>query len=157
MLLKKEPIKGQRYRYVNGIYVIIESIVYNVDTKKKMVVYYEEENPSSLCARSLDTFFGEVDSDLYPNATQEYNYVPAEESNKADELTSEQQMILDFLDFKTNNEKLMFLQEHHQKITDNFLNSISIGIDFVETKDTLEDRYYDIIHYLRTLVKYEKR
>lgn len=71
--------------------------------------------------------------------------------------TGEQNLLLEFLDLPTNEEKIMFLQRIRAELTGSFLSAAAQSMDFYEKEEELELRYLDLLRYLETLARYEKR
>ena len=65
-------------------------------------------------------------------------------------------LILQFLDLKGPKEQAEFLQAHRKDMTDMFLKSVAVSLDFVETGKDIDTRCQDLIQFLNTKVKYEK-
>ena len=64
-------------------------------------------------------------------------------------------MIFDFLDLDSTNDKIQYLVHNKEKVTENFLSVVAQSLDFAESKGDLEERFEDILKYLRTVSRYE--
>ncbi|MCI8292633.1 MAG: hypothetical protein HFH53_03740 [Hespellia sp.] len=64
-------------------------------------------------------------------------------------------LILHFLDLEDPKKQAEFLQAHCKELTDKFLVSAAVSLDYVETGEDLESRCQDLIRYLNTKGKYE--
>ena len=80
-----------------------------------------------------------------------------EQEKKQDGRKSEKEMILAFLDLNENEERAEFLQKHRAVLTDRFLTAAAESMEFAENADTLEERYAELMRFLRTKMKYESR
>ena len=100
-------------------------------------------------------FLEQVDKRKFPDADQEYRFELEEETAVSDE--EEQSLIMRFLDLSSNEEKLRFLQKYKTELTDEFLSAAAQSMDFTENAQTMEMRYQQLVKYIKTLMKYEKR
>lgn len=62
------------YKHFNGDYYLLVDIGYNSDTLEKCVIYRALYGEGNLWIRPYDDFFGLVNKDKYPNATQKYKF-----------------------------------------------------------------------------------
>ena len=157
-MTRKEPRPGEHYRSIYGNEVEIILIANNLDTHRKMVVYRDIEDSSVYYTKSVKSFLAKADENNGLDSDQKYNFVNVSDIEKKSQTEETlQDMIITFLEMDNSRDKMLYLQKKHLKISDEFLTAISIGIDFVETKSDLEDRYRDILNYLNTLMRYETR
>lgn len=157
-MARKIPRPGEHYRSIYGNEVEIVLIANNLDTHRKMVVYKDVDDSSVYYTKSVKSFLAKADEENGLDSEQEYQFVNITDIEKKEETEeSLQDMIITFLEMKSSRDKMLYLQKKHLQISDEFLTAISIGIDFVETKTDLEDRYRDILNYLNTLMRYETR
>lgn len=147
------PKAGECYRHFKGERYQVLTIAKHTETGEDMVVYEALYGEHPVYVRPLALFVSKVDKQKFPNITQEYRFELEEETAAADE--GEQSQIGQFLDLKSNEEKVRFLQQIRPDITEDFLSAIAQGMEFAETKTDVEERYQDILKYLRTLIKYE--
>lgn len=151
-MTRKEPRPGEHYKSIDGTEIEIVLIATNADTHQKMVIYKNTTYENVFYAKTINSFMEKADTD------QVYQF---EKISDAQESISDkealQEMIIHFLDLESSRDKILYLQKKHMEISDDFLSAISIGIDFVETKTDLEERYRDILNYLNTLKRYESR
>ncbi len=64
-------------------------------------------------------------------------------------------MILEFLDLREYKDKLTFLQKHREKLDAAFYNAAAVSLDFVECGKSLDQRYDELLRYLRIKMRYE--
>jgi hypothetical protein len=111
-------------------------------------------------------FLSPVDRVKYPNVEQEFRFefVSREQKTVSEPVNVEEieapvlensTLIMDFLDKETTNEKMQFLLQNKDYMSDAFLSVAAQSLDFTESKATLEERFDDIMRYLRTVSKYE--
>lgn len=136
------PKKGEFYRHFKGNEYEILAIAKHSETLEEMVVYQALYGEQEVYVRPLSMFMETV------NGQPRFSLV----ETMGEE---EQSLLITFLDFKTASEKIEFLQAKKNELDNNFMNLAAQCLDFTETKTEFEDRFYDLIKYLRTLEKYE--
>ena len=72
-------------------------------------------------------------------------------------MEEELSLILRFLDLEDPKKQAEFLTAHRGEVTDKFLTSAAVSLDYPEKGKDLETRCSDLIHYLNTRVKDEKK
>lgn len=165
------PKKGEIYRHFKGNLYEIIIIARDSETLEEKVVY-KELNGDSAYVRSLPMFVSLVDKEKYPDVKQEFRFERVTDSTvqKIVEIVEETMpevsekevrivdntMIMEFLDLNTVEEKLQYLFGVHDKITEEFISVAAQSLDFVESKESLEDRYQALLNYLKTVAKYER-
>ena len=157
------PKTGDIYRHFKGNLYKIIIIARDSETLEEKVVYKSVDGDDAY-VRSLSMFLSPVDRVKYPNVEQEYRFelVKTEEQKTVEvkEVPKEPvmeniSMVMEFLEKEETEEKLRFLIRKKDYITDSFLTVVAQSLDFIESKDTLESRYEDILRYLRTVSKFE--
>lgn len=137
----KRPSKGEIYKHFKGNIYQIVAIAKHSETLEELVIY-QDINSDAVYARPLNMFVELVD-----------------ENQPRFELCQqkEQFSIMDFLDLSGATEKLNYLERTRNDITEDIIGMIAQSLDFVENEGSLEERYYAVLQYLRTIEKYEKR
>ncbi len=138
----KRPQKGECYRHFKGNEYEILAIAKHSETLEEMVVYQALYGENEVYVRPLSMFV--------ENVQGQPRFALIE-----DICDDKQQRLLQFLDYNTAVEKIEFLQSKKSDLDDTFLSLAAQCLDFTETKTDFEDRFYDLIKYLRTLEKYE--
>ncbi len=160
------PKPGEIYRHFKGNLYEIIIIARDSETLEEKVVY-KEVNGDAAYVRSLPMFVSLVDKVKYPNATQEMRFEFVEmkndskvtshiESSVSEEVTMpDEKLIMGYFEQNTAEEKIDYLIEVKEKVTENFMQIVAQSLDFVENEGSLSERHDAIIRYLRTLAKYE--
>lgn len=132
----KIPEEGDCYRNKQGENFQVKLVAVDTETGKEAVIYQAE------------------DGKIYVTPAEKF----CQKMEKALDVESEEQnMIMEFLDLTGSEEKVRYLQKKKLDLTDKFLQIAAQSLDFTENQDSLEMRYQDLIHYLKTLSRYEKR
>lgn len=137
------PKRGEIYRHFKGNLYEIVIIARDSETLEEKVVYKSVESDAAF-VRSLSMFMEPVNRDKYPNVEQTYRF----------ELV-ETDIVMDYLDLDTVDEKIRYLLRVKEDITEDFLQVVAQSLDFTENEGSIEQRYEDILKYLRTLAKFE--
>lgn len=147
------PQKGERYRHFKGNLYEVLAVASHSETAQQLVIYEGLYGEHPVYARPLEQFMGRVDTEKYPDRGQEYRFELEEES----EAGIGQSLIMEFLDLDTKEEKVEFLQRERMNITGDFLCAAAMSLDYVESREDPDLRYEDLMHYLKTLIRYENR
>ena len=65
--------------------------------------------------------------------------------------------IVDFLESSTASDKILYLETMKDSITEEFIGLVAQCLDFVENDGTLEERFREVLQYLKTVERYERR
>lgn len=144
------PKEGEIYRHFKGNRYQVITIATHTETEEKLVIYQALYGEGGIFARPLEMFMEKTDKVKYPEALQEYRF----ELEEAEEKKS---MLMEYLDLKTNEERLQFLQKRKADVTEAFLEAVAQSMDYTEKKTSVELRLVDLMNYLRMLMKYERR
>ncbi len=144
------PKEGEIYRHFKGNRYQVITIATHTETEEKLVIYQALYGEGGIFARPLEMFMEKTDKVKYPEALQEYRF----ELEEAEEKKS---MLMEYLDLKTNEERLQFLQKRKADVTEAFLEAVAQSMDYTEKETSVELRLVDLMNYLRMLMKYERR
>lgn len=142
----RRPKEGEIYRHFKGNRYQILAIAKHSETMEEMVVYKALEGEQEVYVRPLEMFVSKTDKEKYPEAVQAYRF-ELEKNGTG--------LILEFLDLHTAEEKIDFLMSKRMDITEEFIGIAAQSLDFIENEGTLDERYDALLHYLKTVVKYE--
>lgn len=140
--------KGEIYRHFKGNLYEVLAIAKHTETMEDMVVYQEVDG-EKVYVRPLEMFVSKVDKEKYPEVLQVYRFELQDEESKLS--------IVDFLDLSTTTEKIQYLETMREELTEEFIGLAAQCLDFAENDGSLEDRYHELLKYLKTLERYEIR
>ena len=144
----KKPKKGDIYKHFKGNLYEVVTLAKHTETMEEMVVYQEVDG-NAVYARPLDMFISKVDKEKYPEAMQEYRFELQDNEPKLS--------IVDFLDLSTATEKIQYLETMKDSITEEFIGLVAQCLEFAENEGTLEERCREVLKYLKTVERYERR
>lgn len=151
----RKPKAGECYRHFKGNRYQVLTIARHTENDEELVIYEGLYGEHPVFARPVEMFCGRVDKNKFPDVSQEYRFELEEESVNVD--SSDTSLIMTFLELNTNEEKIKFLQKNEEQINDEFLTAAALSLDFVESSEIFEIRYKELMKYLSTLIKYERR
>ncbi|MCB7303218.1 DUF1653 domain-containing protein [Bariatricus massiliensis] len=147
------PRPGECYRHFKGDRYQVIALAKHTETGEELVIYQGIYGNHPVYARPLEMFAGKIDRQKFPDVRQEYRFELEEDTAVTD--AGEQSLLMQFLELGTNEEKIAFLQGVETEITAEFISAAAQSLDMTETSEALEQRYQDVLHHLKTLVKYE--
>ena len=142
------PKTGDVYKHFKGNLYDVITVAMHTETEEWMVVYREVDGEKTY-VRPLEMFVSKVDKAKYPDVLQEYRFELQDKQLKLS--------IIDFLDLSTATEKIQYLEGIQDMITEEFIGIAAQSLDFVENDGTLDERFRELLQYLRTVERYEKR
>lgn len=174
---RKKPAAGEIYRHFKGKKYRILHLAVSTETKQEMVVYEAADGDGKVYVSILGNFMGAVNREKYADAEQNNRFelvreaedeelfedLAEDETENPEETpnltessdTEEHTMILEYLDLNTGEEKLQYLQKHRNELTDRFLTAAAESMDYAERGESPEERYAEIVRYLKTKMRYE--
>lgn len=174
----REIRQGQFYRHFKDRLYQIVAVAEHSETGEAMVVYQALYDDYRIYVRPLEMFLSEVDREKYPGTVQKYRFElveftkeeksaepeskaeyavkePAAEVSKVSEEEIVNPILLEFLEADTLEEKLHILSYNRNRMDDNLLNSIAISLDLVVEKETVKEKYDEILNCLSMMEKFE--
>lgn len=145
------PKQGEIYRHFKGNLYEVVIVARDSETLEEQVVYKAVDGDSAY-VRSLAMFMSPVDKGKYPEVEQEYRFAFV---SKQDDRIQDQDLIFNFLELDTANEKIEYLLRIKEDITENFIQVVAQSLDFAENTGSLMERYDEILKYLRTISRFE--
>lgn len=149
------PQKGECYRHFKGNRYQVLAVASHSETAQQLVVYEGLYGEHPVYARPLEQFMSRVDREKYPDTAQEFRFQL--EGEDGDSIGEERSLIMEFLDLDTKEEKVEFLQRERMNMTGDFLSAAAMSLDYVENSEDLDLRYEGLMHYLKTLIRFENR
>lgn len=149
------PKQGEIYRHFKGNLYEIVIIARDSETLEEKVVY-KEVGGASAYIRSLPMFVSRVDKEKYPEVKQEFRFEIVTEETDENKKIESGELLLKFLDYESVSEKRKYLQSIEKEVSEELLELIAQALDFAENETALDKRYNALLHYLKTLEKYEK-
>lgn len=159
---RRIPRAGEIYRHFKGKKYRILYNATSTETGEDMVIFETVEGSHKVYASLLESFLAALDMGKYPHADQKRRFElcrdmregPAAELRRQGTTTS---LILKFLELEDNEERIRFLQRHQTELDGRFLTAASESLEFIETGDSLEERFAALMRFLKTKQKYEGR
>ena len=152
------PKKGEIYRHFKGNLYEIITIARDSETLEEKVVYKEADGDAAY-VRPLRMFVSPVDIEKYADVTQEFRFERVQETQQGKEdrigIMKNQNLVMEYLDLYTVEEKLSYLLRVKDSVTEEFLQVVAQSLDFTENEGSLMERYDEILRYLQTVAKYE--
>ena len=158
---RRKPKTGEIYRHFKGKQYRVMHIALCAETNDEMVVYEALQGEARVYVSTMDAFLRETNRRKYPDAEQEYRSElcerdPAEEHPEKT-AESEESLIMNFLELDENEERAEFLMKHRGQLTDRFMTVAAESLEFVESAETIEERWAALMRFLKTKMKYESR
>lgn len=154
---RKSPRNGEIYTHFKGQQYQVLCVAVHTETEEELVVYQALYGERKIYARPLEMFLSLVDKNKYPDAAQVYRFELCKNIKAEAEEKKEAPLIFDFLELEKNEEKAEFLQKNKKKLDSTFLSAAAESLEYTENEGTLEERYQDLIKFLKTKMKYERR
>lgn len=143
---QEKPQAGEFYRHFKGNKYKIVTLATHSETMEEMVVYEALYADGGIYVRPLEMFMSEVDHEKYPDVGQKYRFERIEE---------EEPLLIRFLDLKSNEEKVEFIQYHRAEMDHAFLSAVAESLDYTDNEKDIEKQTYNLLHLLNTRIKYE--
>ena len=151
----RNPKPGECYKHFKGNRYQVLTIAKHTETDEMLVVYEGLYGEHPVYARPLSMFTEKVDKKKFPDVEQEYRFELEEETAVTD--VEKHSLIMQFLELNQNSERKLFLQNNKDNITSELLSAVAMSMDYTESTQDLSIRYENIIKYLDTLLKFERR
>lgn len=143
------PQKGEKYRHFKDKMYQVITLAKHSETGEELVIYQALYDDFAVYARPFSMFVGEVDRNKYPEVTEKYRFTLVDGKKDISDL------LMDFYDAKTYQEKYHILTAMKDDITDVMINNMAVVLDIVIPEGDLEKRYQELRNCLLTYQKYE--
>ncbi len=176
-----EPRSGEKYRHFKDKLYQIVTVATHSETGEKLVVYQALYGDYGVYARPYDMFVSLVDREKYPEVKQRFRFElvelePEREATAREEQTREpereartreeqtrqpaekktiEDLLMDFYDAGTYEEKYRILLDMREDITDVMINNMAVVLDVVIEEGPLERRYEELKQCIKTYRQYE--
>lgn len=174
---RQKPVSGEFYRHFKGGLYQIKMLAKDCETQREVVVYQAMYEPFGCWVRDLEEFMEKVDSEKYPEASQEYRFETADlkehqrkekgtadvaewygQSQKTGELSGEEianRGLLRFLDAETFKEKKQIFIGLKQYMDKRMLSNIAVALDIVLEEGSTDEQFDSIMHCMEAFERYE--
>ncbi|MBS6397379.1 MAG: DUF1653 domain-containing protein [Clostridiales bacterium] len=156
----REVRQGQFYRHFKDRLYQIVAVAEHSETGEQMVVYQALYGDYRIYVRPYEMFVSEVDREKYPEVKQRYRFELVELQKEPMRPEGQEQqevnpILLEFLDAETLEEKMHIMAFHRNQMDDELLNSIAISLDLVVEKESIQEKYQEILNCLSMMEKFE--
>ena len=163
-----KPRSGEKYLHFKNKLYQIYAIAEHSETGEELVIYQALYGDFRIYARPLSMFISEVDHEKYPEVEQKYRFMLVD-AEKQQTLSQEEsieiadqkaqkditELLMDFYDAESYEEKYNILTAMKDDITDVMINNMAVVLDVVIPEGDLDKRYEELKRCLRTYQKYE--
>ena len=171
-----EPRSGEKYRHFKDKLYQIVTVATHSETGERLVIYQALYGDYGVYARPYDMFVSEVDHEKYPQVKQRFRFELADPERDAAQADSREtssagqpgrvpgqaagkktidDLLMDFYDARTYEEKYQILLDMREDITDVMINNMAVVLDVVIEEGPLERRYEELQQCVKTYRQYE--
>lgn len=162
---ERRPRSGERYRNLKDKLYQVVAVAMHSETQEELVIYQALHEDFTVYAKPLSLFISEMKIDSFKKENSIKKEAPALKEDKVLEketvslleetLPERTQILLEFLNYDSYEEKLEYLRDRKKYIDDRMLNDISFALDIVIEEGELEDRIRTLENCLKTFCRYE--
>lgn len=162
-----KPRCGEKYLHFKDKLYQIVAVAEHSETGEELVIYQALYGDFRVYARPLSMFISEVDHEKYPEVEQKYRFQLADSMQETaagqETATSEPaqagknitELLMDFYDASTYEEKYKILTAMKDDVTDVMINNMAVVLDVVIPEGEPDIRFEELKRCLRTYQKYE--
>lgn len=173
--MRPNPKPQEMYRHYKGEIYQIRCLAKHGETGEMMVVYQAMYDTFQIYVISLSMFMKEIDTAVYPDARQQYDFelvsdiesasgsqlmhtsepITEEKVQEADEQLNIDPLVMEFLEANTYEQRLNILAALRHRITDDMINTMALAVDLEIKEGDVEERYEEFKNCLLTFERYE--
>lgn len=160
--MNKIPKPGELYRHFKHRLYQVVLVAKDAETGTQVVVYQALYGDYQVYVRALDDFLSPVDKARYPDADQEYRFipvkaVPAEAKRPAghSEAAAISPALAAFFEAEDNQEQIRLLYQMKGKVTQSQVDSLGICLDVENTGGSPDQQLDNLIKHLETRMRYD--
>ena len=175
--MRSNPKPQEMYRHRKGDIYQIRCLAKHGETGEMMVVYQAMHGAFQIYVISLSMFMKEIDTAVYSDAGQQYEFelisdielasesqlmstsepIAEEKIQEEDEQLNIDPLVMEFLEADTYEQRLNILSALRQRITDEMINTMAIAIDVEVKPGDITERYEELKYCLATRERFECR
>ena len=173
--MRSNPKPQEMYRHRKGDIYQIRCLAKHGETGEMMVVYQAMHGAFQIYVISLSMFMKEIDTAVYSDAGQQYEFelisdielasesqlmstsepIAEEKIQEEDEQLNIDPLVMEFLEADTYEQRLNILAALRHRITDEMINTMAIAVDLEIKEGDVEERCEEFKNCLLTFEKYE--
>ena len=173
--MRSNPKPQEMYRHRKGDIYQIRCLAKHGETGEMMVVYQAMYGAFQIYVISLSMFMKEIDTAVYSDAGQQYEFelisdielasesqlmstsesIAEEKIQEEDEQLNIDPLVMEFLEADTYEQRLNILSALRHRITDDMINMMALAVDLEIKEGDVEERYEELRNCLLTFEKYE--
>ena len=173
--MRSNPKPQEMYRHRKGDIYQIRCLAKHGETGEMMVVYQAMHGAFQIYVISLSMFMKEIDTAVYSDAGQQYEFelisdielasesqlmstsepIAEEKIQEEDEQLNIDPRVMEFLEADTYEQRLNILSALRHRITDDMINMMALAVDLEIKEGDVEERYEEFKNCLLTFERYE--
>ena len=173
--MRSNPKPQEMYRHRKGDIYQIRCLAKHGETGEMMVVYQAMHGAFQIYVISLSMFMKEIDTAVYSDAGQQYEFelisdielasesqlmstsepIAEEKIQEEDEQLNIDPLVMEFLEADTYEQRLNILSALRHRITDDMINMMALAVDLEIKEGDVEERYESLKACLLMLERYE--
>ena len=145
--MRNIPQEGEMYRHFKGNEYQIVTVAEHSEDGSQMVVYKALYGEGKCYVRPLDMFMEKVDSEKYPEATQQYRFEKIEYQVSP--------KVMEYLETESYKEKLDIVLKLRDTITEDMIYTMAMAHDISLCEGDVMQKYESLCSALQILARYD--